>query len=187
MATEQEKILRGKEICFLEYYFYPWLEKTYGKIDMSRARRIAMAVATLCDCEAWAVEELIQAKDIDEHENKDIRWKTEHNLYPRKAKYWEKQHCMSRAKCPVSIYMCRKMTKASTDLKKWYHNVQEEPMYRGKPLDVRPLFKEEHHDAMEKIMRCFGYFFEQMPTYGAWSFADGYELLTWEGADNGKQ
>ena len=170
MTKEEARKIRGKEICFLNYYFYPWLDKAYPNIDVATTRRVAMAIATLAKCSAKAVEEMIQLKNISIKDTEDIKWKTEHNIYPHRITFKEKAYCIYGAECPVSKYRRNQYLGILRRLDLQHTLPYEEPTYRGEPYYWGPILHEEHWDAIERIMIMMDAVLTVFPTEGWWTY-----------------
>lgn len=170
MTKEEARVIRGKEICFLRFYFYPFLDKAFPNIDVSTTRRVAMAIATLCNCSAKAVEEMIQLKNISFRENEDIQWKTEHNIYPHRETHRERIYCMYGAKCPVSKYRRNQYLGILHNPKHKNEYSVQEPTYMGKAYYWGPILHEEHWEAIEKIMITMDKILTTFPTEGWWTY-----------------
>lgn len=179
MTKEEAVKIRGKEICFLEYYFYPFLDKQFPELNISTTRRIAIALATLCDTDAKAIEEMMQLRYISYKENKDIQWKTEHNIYPHKTTWHEKVYCMEAAKCPVSRKQRRIFLKTLKRLEIERTFLSEEPKFRGKSYYYGPVLHPEHWDAIERIMLLFDRMSTTLPVFNYWNFDEKYKEMAY--------
>lgn len=172
MDKLQATKIRGKEICFLEYYFYPFIDKMYPELNISNIRRTAMAIATLAECSAKAVEEMIQLRNISIKEKEDIVWKTEHNIYPHRTTWHEKVYCMNIAECPASHYRRRVFTGVITHLDKEREFMASEPKYRGENYYWGPVLHEEHWEAIDKIMIMMDKLLTTFPRENWWNYTE---------------
>lgn len=170
MTKEEARKIRGKEICFLNYYFYPWLDKTFPDLDVSKVRRVAMAIATLANCDAKAVEQMIQLRNISVKEGEDNAWKAENNIYPHRTTWHEKVYCMWAAECPASQYRRRVFCSTLTHPREERKFLENEPVYKGNRYAWGPVLHSEHWLAIEKIMVLIDRTLTTFPTQNWWTY-----------------
>lgn len=175
MDKETAIKIRGKEICFLYYYFYPFLDKQFPDLNVANIRRVSMAIATLADCSAKAVEEMIQLRSISFKEKEDILWKTEHNIYPHRTTWHEKTYCMNHAECPKSHYRRKVFLGLATKTQQEKDFMSKEPEYRGERYYYGPVLHEEHWEAIEKIMIMMDKLLTTFPSCNWWNYNIFYE------------
>ena len=173
MNSRDELFHRGKEICFCKHYFYPWLDKVFPDLDLTWCRRVALSIATLAKCDPKAVTDIIEAKFISTDPKKDLRWKTEHNIYPRDIHKHEETICMHTAQCPTVKTTRINLLNLYTKWKE-YDNYINDPVvkYRGKEVDCSPVFRKEHWEAMEAIMLLLDHTVTITPISGWWNYQE---------------
>lgn len=186
MTKNKAKAIRGREICFTEFYFYPWLDNMFPEMketfNPAITRRISMALATLSGASAKAIEEIIQTRYISVKDTEDIAWKTEHNIYPHHTTLHEKVHCMEKAECPASRRQRRIFNNTLTIPQKEAEFINNEPTYYGKDYYYGPIFHKEHWIAIELLMLLADKTLITFPLKNHWTF----DMQLIEEAENGK-
>lgn len=171
-----ETALYGKEIWFLYKFFYPWLDSLCPNLDLSAARRVALAIATLADCDARCVQNFIEYRTIDCDPSKDVAWKTERNIYPRPEPYLPALITAGEI-AEVVPHAYTRLCMITPDRppykvrwSKWFpHRADfEYPNVYGKPLNMNHIFDAKHHECMDKIIYVFSTVRDVLPESHDW-------------------
>lgn len=183
-VTPENAAQRGREIVFLKYYLWKWMDS--WEINYGTQRRLAIALATLAGCPAKPVEEMMELKNISWKPTEDIRWKTEHNIYPHYITKAEEVYCLYKAMVPATIYSQMKMLDMDKNRGHQHFAMrQQEPLWYSKPYYYGTVLHEEHWEAIEKIMYFVTKIIESTPANNWWRF-DGEFYKQMETRANGK-
>lgn len=174
--TEEEKALRGKEICFLFYYLWVWMDEF--EIDKMHIRRTAIALATLSGCDAKPLEEMMELKFISVDPTEDVQWKTEHNIYPHFTTKHEIVYCIKDCGMPSSFYAFRRIAGMLNGaylgkLKNWIEN---KPSYYSVEYDYGTILHKEHWETIQIVMWWYSNLVRHMPMLGTEVEYDGKML-----------